>query len=198
MFYTHKARIIATVLCLSAFSLFAQNPQRPFGKTLDLGYAQQRVLPSNRTQEQMTQDVADQFNRVLSRFIVDPTTSAATNKDNFLMVLNHPGGTGATDDGVAVCESHGFGMVMLAYMAGAEDMMVPSNPTNLNSTRVPLKQRLRDNLPAELRSAFGTDEVTIKHYFDAAFRTMKKFPATNGTNNGRYIMAWQIRGRLGP
>jgi len=194
-----KIKITTILLIISTFFLFAQDAQRPFGQTIDHGYAQTRVMPSNRTQTQMNQDVADQFNRVLSRFIVDPTTSSASNKEDFLMVLNHTGGTNADADGVAVCESHGFGMVMLVYMAGAEDMMVPSIPTNLSSPRVPLRQRLRDNLPVNLRSAFGDDEVTIKHYFDAAFRTMKKFPATNNSvNNGRYLMAWQIIGRTGP
>jgi len=194
-----KIKFMAVLLMISTFALFAQEPQRPFGLTLDHGYTQTRVMPTDRTQTQMNQDVVDQFNRILRRFIVDPTTSAASNKENFLMVLNHDGGTNADADGVAVCESHGFGMVMLAYMAGAEDMMVPSNPNNLSSTRVPLRQRLWENLPEGLRSAFDPDEVTIKHYFDAAFRTMKQFSATNGAvSHGRYLMAWQIVGRTGP
>ena len=173
---------------------------RPFGQTVNHGYTQTRVMPSNRTQAQMNQDVADQFNRILSRFIVDPTHNTAGHRSTFRMVLNHATGTGNVgDDGVTVCEAHGFGMVMLAYMAGAEDMMVPSNPTNLSSTRVPLRRRLWENLPANLRGAFHQDSVTIKHYFDACFRTMKQFPATNNAAaNGRYLMAWQIRGRAGP
>ena len=173
---------------------------RPFGQTLNHGYAQTRVMPTNRTQTQMNQDVADQFNRLLSRFIVDPTHNTSGHKNTFRMALNHEAGTGQVgDDGVAVCEAQGFGMVMLAYMAGAEDMLVPSVPTNLNSPRVPLRQRLRDNLPASLRSSFGADEVTIKHYFDAMFRTVQAFPATNEpANQGRYLMSWQIRGREGP
>ncbi|MCL2048689.1 MAG: hypothetical protein FWG87_08165 [Defluviitaleaceae bacterium] len=173
---------------------------RPFGQTLDHGYAVPRFLPTNRTQAEMNQDVADQFNRVLSNFIVDPTHNTTNHKNTFRMVLNHASGTGNVgDDGVAVCESQGFGMVMLALMAGAEDMLVPSVPTNMNSARVPLKQRLRDNLPENLRSTFGADEVTIKHYFDAMFRTVQAFPATNeSSNQGRYLMAWQIRGRSGP
>jgi hypothetical protein len=173
---------------------------RPFPQSGNDRYAVTRVLPSGRTQLQMDQDVADQFNRILSRYIVDPTHNNSASKDTFYMVLNHPAGTGNVgDDGVVVCEAMGFGMVILAYMAGAEEMMVPSSPTNLSSERVPLKQRLRDNLPAALRASFGNDEVTIKHYFDAMFRTMRAFPATNGPpNHGRFLMAWQIRGRAGP
>ena len=178
-----------------------ENPVRyPFPQAGKFEYAVNRIMPTNRTQGQMNADVAAQFNRILSRFIVEPNTSRSNNRNEFLMVLNHPTGTGSVgDDGVVVCEAQGFGMVMLAYMAGAEEMMVPSNPTNLNSPLVPLRDRLKSNLPANLQAAFGNDDVTIKDYFDAMFRTMKRFPATNqSAANGRYLMAWQIRGRSGP
>jgi len=160
--------------------------QRPFGQTLDHGYAQLRVMPTNRSQEQMNQDIADQFNRILRHFVVETDTPRTNDKNEFLMVLGHYSGTGpVAPNPIMVCESQGFGMVMIAYMAGAEDMMVLSDPANSSSPRVPLRQRLHDNLPSGLRSQFGPDEVTFQVYFDAMFRTLRRFPTSQArTSHG--------------
>ena len=174
-----KIKCTAILLIISTLSLFAQDAQRPFGQVVDHGYDQTRVMPTDRTQTQMTQDVADQFNRVLRHFIVESGTPRSDDKNEFLMVLAHYSGTGPVGPNpTMVCESQGFGMVMIAYMAGAENMMVLSDPAVSTSTRVPLKQRLRDNLPAGLRAQFGADEVTFQVYFDAMFRTMRRFPTS--------------------
>jgi hypothetical protein len=167
---------------------------RPFPQEENFNYAISRVTPNNRTQPQMNQDVIDQFIKILPDFVVDPHSGTRANPDRFRMVLRHLKGTGSSDDIVTSSESMGYGMLMLAYMAGSENVM---------SGGKTVSEHLRDNLPSDLRAAFGSRQVTVRDYFDGLFRCLREFPSyninTNGTlawnfTSGRrtYLMSWEL------
>ena len=163
-------------------------------------------------QQQMDFDTLVRFNNILFAFVVDPDPETRYDPDNFRMVLAMPrhswvtieptGSThpthgniaGVRHMGIMVCESQGFGMLMLPFMAGAEDMLVPdisinrggtgtgANAFNMNNP-VTLGQNLFNNLPGGLQDAlrerYGptTNSVDIQFYFDAMFRTVRQWPS---------------------
>jgi uncharacterized repeat protein (TIGR02543 family) len=171
----------------------ANSELRPFPQVgFPLGVP--RIMPSGINQGQMNTDVVTQFAKIIPDFIVDPATSGTGNKNDFRMVLRHFGGTGATAGAVTTSESHGYGMMMLAYMAGAEDMIVSGTVHGLHNR--PLREHLRANvsLPANLRNQFGANEMTVRHYFDAMYRCLRFFPSYN-INDGSGTIAWTGGGR---
>ena len=170
------------------------------------------INPDFTAQEQMDFDTLTRFNNILFAFVVDPDPETRYDPDNFRMVLSMPRhswvtfeGEGAEPDpvhgnligvrhmGIMVCESQGFGMLMLPFMAGAEDMMVPDIRASRGGTgtganafmerTVTLGQNLFNNLPEGLQEALrdrygaDTDSVDIQFYFDAMFRTVRQFPS---------------------
>jgi endo-1,4-beta-D-glucanase Y len=173
-------------------------PKRAFPQAASNNLAVERVMPTDRTQAQMNNDVVLQFNKIIQDFIVDPNPDSANNPDTFRMVLQHTKGTGGANDAVTTSESMGYGMYMLALLAGAEDVIVDG------TTR--LRDNLKSNLPAGLRTALGTKEIDIQFYFDAMFRSLMQWPSfsirPDGTaswghsldngNRRTYLMVWQI------
>ena len=169
------------------------------------------IQPSLTAQEQMDFDTLTRFNNILFAFVVDPDPETRYDPDNFRMVLAMPrhswvtiDPTGATHPihgnmagvrhmGIMVCESQGFGMLMLPLMAGSEGEIVPDISVNRGGTgtgagafparTVTLGQNLFNNLPEGLQDAlrdrYGeeTDSVDIQFYFDAMFRTVRQFPS---------------------
>ncbi|MCL2286027.1 MAG: hypothetical protein FWC32_06625 [Firmicutes bacterium] len=167
--------------------------------------------PDLTAQQQMDFDTLIRFNNILFGFVVDPCPETRYCPDNFRMVLAMPRHSWVTIEpegsycpvhgnmagvrhmGIMVCESQGFGMLMLPFMAGAEDMMVPDirisrggTGTGANSF-MPLThtlgQNLFNNLPEGLRDAFRErygedfDAVCIQTYFNAMFRTVRQWPS---------------------
>ena len=102
-------------------SLPAQMPFPMAGNNPSL--AVDLLLPTGVTQEQMNQAVIDRFLMMIDagEFLIDPPT--ATDPENFRMVLNHnaSGTTGGIQ--VTCSESMGYGMVILAKMAGADELV---------------------------------------------------------------------------
>jgi hypothetical protein len=173
---------------------------RPFPQQAYFDLAVPRVMPGNRTQAQMNNDVVLQFAKIIEDFIVCPSTS---DPDQFLMLLRHTSGTGGTGGAVTTSESHGYGMVMLAYLAGAEDVIISGTRT--------LGDALRDNLPTTLRANFAAVDrpVTVQDYFDAMFRCIKRFPTHEvEADSGNYswgtyewtrrsfLMVWELHSTL--
>jgi hypothetical protein len=175
----------------------SSGPNRPFPQAGNTKFAVERTLPSSRTQSQMNNDVVLQFNKILQDFIVDPDPATAGNPDTFRMLLKHTGGTGSAASSVTTSESMGYGMYMLALMAGAENVSVGSNR---------LRDNLKSNLPQGLRDALGSREIDIKFYYDAMFRSLQQWPSFSITPRGQvswdhsldnqnrrtFLMAWQI------
>jgi hypothetical protein len=184
-------RIISLIL---AFGLFAAVPVappaeahllpggvlRPFPQEAYFNYAVPRIMPAGFSQAQMNLDVIAQFNRILPGFVVDPATSSAENRGDFRMVLRDEY---FYNSFITHSYTMGYGMLMLVYLAGAEEMIISGD------TRI--KDRLKGNLPAGLQEAFN--DVTFKDYFDAMFRALKQFPGiTGGSPHGNYLMTWQL------
>jgi hypothetical protein len=197
---------VALVLALGLFPLIpAAVPQAEanlgpggtllgFPQQANFSYAVARVMPTNRMQAQMNQDVIDQFVKLIPEFYVDPDSATASNRDRFRMVLSLYGGTGpGLVAPVTTTETMGYGMMILAYMAGCE---------NVISGGQTVSAHLRNNLPASLRNNFAVGEVTVRTYFNGMFRSLKHFRSRNinadGTLNwgdgGRrtYLMAWAL------
>ena len=169
------------------------------------------IQPEFTAQEQMDFDTLTRFNNILFAFVVDPDPETRYDPDNFRMVLAmprhswvtiNPAGSydpvhgnmaGVRHMGIMVCESQGFGMLMLPLMAGSENELVPDirvsrggSGTGANAfpeRTVTLGQNLFNNLPEGLQEAlrerYGpeTDAVDLQFYFDAMFRTVRQFPS---------------------
>jgi endo-1,4-beta-D-glucanase Y len=169
-------------------------------------YAIDRVKPDNRTQAQMNQDVVDQFVKIIPEFKVDPNPATRANPDGFLMVLQLYNATGSNiEHSITTSESMGYGMLMLAYMAGSE---------NIVSGGLTVSEHLRNNLPSDLRNAYAAAgrAVTVRDYFDGMLRCLKQFPSYSihrvtgepinwstiplGTDNDTYrrtfLMSWTV------
>ena len=179
----------------------------PFPQEGKFEYGIDRVKPSHRTQAQMNQDVIDQFAKLIPEFLVDPDPATMNDPNQFRMILSMFGGTGPgiTGIGVTTSETTGYGMMMLAKMAGSEEAVISAGVTtnypnfaSPNSTGVStniggkkIKDVLKEVLHPELRAAFGNNDVTIRDFYDGIFRTMNHFPATSGQNSPHHI-AWAL------
>ena len=147
----------------------------PFPQQAGITYVN-RVMPSTRTQAQMNQDVIDQFKKIMQDFLIEPNTPNSNNSEHFRMALSHQSGGGASKGQITCSESMGYGMLMLAYMAGADEHFRNNSISNQNLKVV------------------GDRQLTIKCYFDGMFRSLMNWPTTQGTqiSGKRYLMAWEL------
>lgn len=132
-------------------------------------YAVAPMLPSNiKTDEK----IIALFKQILLNDIIIDTNSPAA-KDDFRIVFRHCQ-QWAIDDGsievshITTSESHGYGMMILAYMAGCEEILA---------------------IPPE-QWACGSN--CIQDYFNAMLRTVLQFPSVIGSNNR--LFAWELFG----
>ncbi|MCL1810328.1 MAG: glycosyl hydrolase family 8, partial [Clostridiales bacterium] len=143
-----------------------------------------RVMPNNRTQAQMNQDVIDQFKKILRDYHIQPAAQTVsgnagspTNPDTFRMVIRHGEGGGASAGQITCSESMGYGMLMLTLLAGADEHFIGNSTSNQNLVTV------------------GGRQLYIKDYFDGMFRTVRDFP-TNGTSGNpsgaSWLHCWEI------
>jgi len=144
------------------------NARRPFPHRDFSRFANPPALPSNISQTEMEERIISLFRNILrNNIIVD--SNSPQNKDEFRIVFQHrsssPGGGPNNLSNITVSESHGYGMMILALMAGSEH-------------RLGLQ-------PEEW--LFGGD---IKDYFDAMLRTMQRFPAQRLSG----LFAWRLWG----
>jgi len=139
-----------------------------------------RIMPSGITQEQMNQDVINQFKKILQDFIIEPGTDNSNDPGKFRMVLKHEAGGGAGAGQVTCSESMGYGMLMLVYAAAMTDDKNDSFTGNAD-----VKQNLK---------MLGDTQLTLKHYFDGMFRSLMNWPTRMGTqiSGRRYLMAWEL------
>jgi hypothetical protein len=181
---------------------------RGFPQQENFSYTAPRVMPTGINQATMNQDVINQFAKMIEEFDIDRDPATMNDPSRFRMILTMYGGTGPdTVRAVTTTETMGYGMLMLAYMAGAENTNVTIAANGLAANR-PLHEHLRANrtLPAGLRTAWSSREVTVKDYFDGMFRTLKHYRAnsinasgnnawsmsTTGGNRRSYLMTWTL------
>ena len=149
----------------------------PFPQSDNITYAVERVMPTNRTQDEMNQDVINQFKKNLRDYVIEPGTANSDNPDEFRMALRHSSGGGASPMQITCSESMGYGMLMLALMAGSDEYFIDNATANQNLQTI------------------GGVQLSIKDYFDGMFRTLMAFPSsgTGGSPSGRgKLMAWEL------
>ncbi|MCL2193060.1 MAG: glycosyl hydrolase family 8 [Treponema sp.] len=136
-------------------------PQRAFDQ-----FAIAPMMPSNRTQEEIDNMILDLFRRILRNDLIVDSTAPQTRED-FRMVFRHIQPWEVQQGNVShitTSESHGYGMIILAYMAGSE--------------------RSLGLFPNEW--IFGGN---LKDYFNAMLRTVLAFPSDRST-----MMSWRLFG----
>ena len=153
-------------------------------------YAIEPLKRTGLTQDDMNQDIIDMFKYRIRDFLIDPNPSIANDPDNFRMVLKHGPGFGQLGSGydggasavqVTCSESMGFGMVMLALMAGADEHFIGNEDARKNLMVV------------------GGRQLTLKDYFDGMMRSLDFWPIShtarlNPGKNPRVsdLMNWEI------
>ncbi|MCL2225230.1 MAG: dockerin type I domain-containing protein [Defluviitaleaceae bacterium] len=115
-----------------------------------------------------------------SIFLVDPATW--DDPAGFRMVTTLDAGTGGTAQTptsyrVTVCESMGYGMLMIVMLAGSEDIVLGGAFGDRTMRHV-----LWSGLPAPLRAHFTyqaglPNSVSFQTYFDAMFRSLRFWPS---------------------
>ncbi|MCL2721727.1 MAG: glycosyl hydrolase family 8 [Treponema sp.] len=148
----------------------------PFPQNANIRYAVPRVMPGSRSQAQMNQDVIDQFKKILQEYFIEQGTSNSDNPDEFRMAIFHTSGGNASNNQITCSESMGYGMLMLAYMAGTDEHFMNNSVSNQN-----LK-------------VLGGRQLTIKDYFDGMYRTLISFPTRTGSSidGSRRLIAWEL------
>jgi len=140
----------------------ADAPRFPFPQHAFAQFAVAPMMPTVRTQEEIDDMVIYLFREILRNDLIVDSAGPQT-RDGFRMVLRHfQAGEiayGVLDvSHITTSDSHGYGMVILAYMAGSEGRLGFSQDEWL----------------------FGS--VSLKDYFDAMLRTVLAFPSNMGSS----------------
>ena len=136
-------------------------------------YHVHQMMPSDKSQEQLDDMIIELFRQFLIHdLIVD--SNSPQNWEEFRLAFRHYQSWAVNNDSIdvshlTVSESHGYGMMMLAYMAGSEDRL---------------------NLSPD-QWLFGC--TSLKHYFDAMVRTVLEFPSVTGGLDNK-LFAWELKG----
>jgi hypothetical protein len=126
------------------------------------------MLPSNKTEEERHGMIFRLFRDILlNNLIVD--TNGPQDREGFRMILQHSGHA-AHGGNITTSESQGYGMMMLAYMAGSEEALGLSEDEWRNGS------------------------TGLKDYFDAMLRTVIAFPSVH--RPGINLFAWKLLGRF--
>jgi endo-1,4-beta-D-glucanase Y len=140
-------------------------PSCPFPTAAD--YTGSPTFASNITETERNDMMIELFKEILlNNLIVD--SGGPQERENFRMVLQHSGHTDNNIRNITTSETQGYGMMMLAYMAGCEEKL------NLS--------------PGQWRN--GSE--SLKDYYDAMLRTVLAFPSTHHTRNS--LFAWMLVG----
>lgn len=136
-------------------------------------YAISPMLPSNLTKDQIEDKLIGLFRQILLNDLIIDTNSPA-NKNEFRLVFRHylswDVETGDLDvSHLTVSESHGYGMMMLVYMAGSEEKLGFSSEQWI----------------------YGCD--CFHDYFNAMLRTVLAFPSVVGDDDNK-LFAWELKG----
>ncbi|MCL2718333.1 MAG: glycosyl hydrolase family 8 [Lachnospiraceae bacterium] len=146
-------------------------PNFPFPQYLN--YEIKPMLPSDKKPAWREEKIIGLFRQFLLNDLIVDTNSPA-NKDEFRMIFRHYQSWAIEEDGLdvshlTVSESHGYGMMMLAYMAGSE------NQLNLSSEQ------------------WIYDCESLHDYFNAMLRTVLTFPSVIGDEENK-LFAWELKG----
>jgi hypothetical protein len=143
------------------------------------GYAERLTLPTNVSEMTRIARTVRLFMEILENNLIVDEAKPFT-KDEFRMVVYHSLGWGVTDDPddesydythINVSESQGYGMMIMAYMAGCEP--------KLN----------------ELGYEWICGSGSLKDYYDAMLRTVQDFPsATEIPGRKNTLFAWEMWG----
>src|SRR6056297_910354 len=110
--------IITLILtCFFVITAFSNEPQRPFPQYTT--YTQGTILPSNRTQEQLDNEVVEYYQRWKQRYLHQVPNAEPTQMFFHWNVSQSP--WVYPTNSVTVSEAHGYGMLTLAFMAGADE-----------------------------------------------------------------------------
>ena len=114
-----KVVILMSVLLTGLFltGLFAGEPQHPFPRHTD--YREGAILPSNRTREQLDQAVFEYYQKWKATYLHQVPNVEPAQKFVHWNVSQSPWVD--PPNAVTVSEAHGYGMLALAIMAGADD-----------------------------------------------------------------------------
>jgi hypothetical protein len=140
-------------------------PQYPFPHYTE--YAVTPMMPDNKTKKGIEDIIISLFrNILLNDLIVD--SNAPQNRDEFRMVIRHSQEDDRTVkvSHINVSESQGYGMMIIAYMAGCEE--------RLNFS--------------ENNWIFGS--TSLKDYYDAMLRTVMAFPSIVAPR----LFTWELFG----
>ncbi len=135
-------------------------------------YAIQPLKPQNKTVEETDAMILAMFKEfLLNDLIVD--TNGPQTKDGFRMVIRHSLGYELSQGEIEWChinvsESQGYGMLIMAYMAGSETQL---------------------NLTAD-EWIFGS--AGLKDYYDAMLRTVQTYPSAIGNR----LFCWELNGYM--
>ena len=136
-------------------------PRFPFPQHAFDRLAVAPMLPTFKTRAEMDGMIVDLFRQILRNDLIVDSGGPRTG-DGFRMVFRHfqdEVAHGMLDvSHIATSESQGYGMVILAYMAGSEEMLGLS--------------------PGEW--IFGS--TSLRDYFDAMLRTVLEFPSSRSTH----------------
>ena len=147
---------------------------RPFPQHAHQEYAVKPLMPANKTQEEIDNMIVAFFRKILLiDLIVDENSPA--DKEEFRLIFRHFQSWGIEEQGLpvshlTVSESHGYGMMMLALMAGSEEKL---------------------NLSGE-QWIYNCD--CLKDYFDAMLRTVLYFPCTATFKGENKLFTWELMG----
>jgi len=102
-----KVKNTAVVLTACAICAFAQS--RPFPQASNNGFVGTVIKPSNRTQDQLNQDVTKIYDSYKSRFLRQAGSK-------YYILAKGQGDSPCSE--VSISEAHGYGMIIFALMAG--------------------------------------------------------------------------------
>ena len=181
--------LMVLIFVIGSFSLVACKPKDlPEEEIVDLGpqgneyanypfpqqakYAIEPLLPSDKSPEQIDYMILKLFKEILANDLIVDINGPQT-KEGFRLVYRHYQ-EWEIEEGeikvshINVSESQGYGMMMLAYMAGCEESL---------------------GFSAE-QWIFGCDR--LQDYYNAMLRTVLAFPSITGENN--HLFTWELTG----
>jgi len=135
-------------------------------------YAIEPMLPSDKTPAEIDEMILNLFAEILLNDLIIDVNGSQT-KDGFRMVYRHYQ-EWEIEEGeikvshINVSESQGYGMMMMAYMAGCEEEL-----------KLKYDQWI-----------LGCDR--LQNYYDAMLRTVIAFPSITGENN--HLFTWELTG----
>jgi len=155
-------------------------PQYPFPHYTE--YAVTPMMPDKKNAKNIEDSIISLFrNILLNDLIID--SNSPQNKEEFRMVIRHSQEQEANEGSIKVShinvsESQGYGMMIIAYIAGCEEKLnIPESNWILGSTS------LKDYYDAMLRTVIAFPSIIAPHLFTWE---LFGFPAGENTNKTGY------------